>query len=71
MPISKERRASINKWDAEHMAYQTVKVYKKLLADFKATCALRGDKVNTIMRLAMQDYVDSPEKPSWAYEIKD
>ena len=70
MAVSKEQRASIKKWDDVHMAYQTVKVYKTLLADFKKTCALRGDKVNTVMRLAMQDYVDSPDKPLWAYEKK-
>ena len=70
MPVSKERRAYIKKWDDEHMTYQTIKVYKKLLADFKATCALRGDRVNTVMRLAMQDYVDSPDKPLWAYDKK-
>jgi len=71
MAVTKEQREAIKRWDNEHMAYQTVKVYKKLLADFKATCASRGDKVNTVMRLAMQNYVDSPEKPQWAYEVKE
>ena len=70
MPVSKEQRAYIKKWDDEHMAYQTVKVYKTLLADFKATCASRGDRVNTVMRLTMQNYVDSPDKPLWAYDKK-
>lgn len=57
MPISKERREQINKWDSENMAYQTIKVRKSLLEDFKAACAERGDKVNTVLREAMERYV--------------
>ena len=59
MTVSDAKKASNAKWDAENMAYQTVKVSKKLLEDFKAACAANGDKVNTVLRLAMQDYVDS------------
>lgn len=54
---TKAQRAAVKKYDAEHMAYQTVKVRRQLLDDFKAACAARGDKVNTVLREAMQDYV--------------
>ena len=70
MAITKAKRASNDKWDAENMAYQTVKVRRELLDAFKKTCSERGDRVNTIMRLAMQNYVDNPEKPQWADEKK-
>jgi uncharacterized protein (DUF4415 family) len=40
------------------MAYQTVKVSRALLEEFKAKAAARGDKVNTILREAMEDYVN-------------
>jgi hypothetical protein len=39
------------------MAYQTVKVKRALRDDFRAACAARGDKVNTVLREAMEKYV--------------
>lgn len=51
------RRPAADKWDAANMAYQTVKVRKTLLDSFKAACAARGDKVNTVLRQAMERYV--------------
>ena len=43
------------------MAYQTIKVKKTLLEDFKAACAARGDKVNTVLRQAMEEYTYKEE----------
>ena len=57
MSVSEARRAANDRWDAANMAYQTVKVPKSLLENFKATCVARGDKVNTVLRQAMQEYV--------------
>lgn len=54
---TKAQRAAVKRYDSEHMAYQTIKVRRQLLDDFKAACAARGDKVNTVLREAMQDYV--------------
>lgn len=54
---TKAQRAAADKYDAEHMAYQTVKVRRQLLDDFKAACAARGDRVNTVLREAMENYV--------------
>ncbi len=55
--VSESKRASNDKWDKGNMAYQTVKVRRELLEDFKAACAARGAKVNTILREAMEDYI--------------
>ena len=56
MPITDARRRANQKWDAENMVCQTIKVKKILLEDFKAACAARGEKVNTVLRQAMEDY---------------
>lgn len=62
MAVSEAKRASNDRWDAKNMAYQTVKVSKSLLDDFKAACAARGDRVNTVLRMAMERYVaETPE----------
>ncbi len=57
MSVSEARRAANDRWDAANMAYQTVKVPRVLLDSFKMACAARGDKVNTVLRQAMQRYV--------------
>ena len=56
--VSEAKRASNDRWDAENMAYQTIKVRRELLAEFKETCAARGDKVNTVLREAMERYIE-------------
>jgi len=56
MATKPTQRAAADKWDAANMAYQTIKVKKKLLDDFKAACVARGDKVNTVLREAMERY---------------
>ena len=53
---SKAQRAAIKRYDDKNMAYQTIKVKKKLLSDFREACAARGDKVNTVLRKAMEKY---------------
>ena len=57
MPVSDAKKASNAKWDAKNMAYQTVKVSKPLLDSFKAACAARGERVNTVLRQSMERYV--------------
>lgn len=39
------------------MAYQTVKVRRETLELFKEACARNGEKVNTVLREAMQNYI--------------
>ena len=54
--VSESKRASNDKWDKDNMVYQTVKVRRELLEDFKTACAANGDRVNTVLRQAMEDY---------------
>lgn len=61
MAVSDAKRKSNEKWDKENMAYQTVKVRRELLEQFKATCAERGDRVNTVLREAMENYITRDE----------
>ena len=56
MAVSDSQRRASQKWDADNMAYQTVKVRRALLEDFRAACTARGDKVNTVLRQAMEEY---------------
>lgn len=62
MAVSESKRQSNAKWDKENMAYQTVKVRRELLDQFKAACAARGDKVNTVLRVAMERYIKEAEE---------
>ena len=57
MPISEAKRKGNDKWDSANMAYQTVKVRKELLEEFRAAVAANGDKVNSVLRNAMEDYI--------------
>lgn len=59
MAITDAKRRANKKWDAGNMAYQTVKVKKTLLEDFKSACAQNGDRVNTVLREAMEKYAYS------------
>ena len=61
MAVSDAKRKSNEKWDRENMAYQTVKVRRELLEQFKATCAERGERVNTVLREAMENYITRGE----------
>ena len=62
MTVSAAKRASNDKWDRENMAYQTVKVPKALLEAFRAAVAARGDKVNTILRQATENYIAADQE---------
>lgn len=55
---SAARMAANKRWDEKNeMTYQTIKIRKSLLDEFKAACAKRGDRVNTVLREAMEQYV--------------
>lgn len=56
MPTAAQKRAK-KKYDDMYMAYQSIKVNKELLAEFRAVVAARGDKVNTVLKQAMIDYI--------------
>lgn len=50
------------KYDSEKMAYQTVKVKKELLEQFREAVAANGDKVNSVLRNAMEEYIEKNAK---------
>lgn len=58
MPISEARKRGNAKWDAENMSYQTVKVRRELLDEFRELVQANGDKVNTVLRQAMERYIE-------------
>lgn len=57
MSVSDSQRRAADKYDAAYMAYQTVKVRRDLLQSFRAAVATRGDRVNTVLRQAMERYI--------------
>ena len=61
MALTDAKRRANNKYIRENMAYQTVKVRRELLEQFKAACAERGDRVNTVLREAMENYITRGE----------
>ena len=61
--VKQSQREAAARWDDANMAYQTVKVRRVLLDRFKAACAARGDKVNAVLREAMESYVDKYGQP--------
>lgn len=57
MTLTESRRRANDKYDAANMAYQTVKIKRSTLDTFKALCASNGDKVNTVLRQAIEMYI--------------
>lgn len=58
MATRPSQRAAADRWDARNdMVFQTVKVRRQLRDDFKAACAANGERVNTVLRGAMENYV--------------
>jgi uncharacterized protein (DUF4415 family) len=58
VPITESKRKSNDRWDAANMAYQTVKVRRELLDEFRELVQANGDKVNTVLRQAMERYIE-------------
>jgi len=62
MPVSEKQAGYRDKYDKAHFVYRSVKVKKELLADFLAACKERGERPNTVMRQAMEKYVEAYKK---------
>lgn len=58
MAMSEAKKRANEKYKKEHSAYQSVCVSKELLSEFKSLCQANGDRVNTILREAMERYVE-------------
>ena len=61
MPVSEAQKTAREKWDKVNMAYQTVKVRRETLEAFRAACERNGEKVNTVLRKAMEEYIEHSE----------
>lgn len=57
MPMTDKQKECRDRWDAENMSYQTVKLRKETLTRFKEICRARGEKVNTVLREAIERYI--------------
>ena len=57
MAKTEAQRRAIDKWDSVNMAYQTIKVRKETLEEFKQLVQANGDKVNTVLREAIEKYI--------------
>lgn len=55
--VSEAQRKARNKYDQENMDRVTVKVKKELLQEFRQAVQDSGDKVNTVLREAMETYI--------------
>lgn len=59
--VTEAKKATNKAWDDKNMAYQTIKIRRELLEEFKAACSRNGDKVNTVLREAMENYLKASD----------
>ena len=60
--VSEAQKKARNKYDSENMDRVTIKVKKELLQQFRQAVQERGDKVNTVLREAMETYIKQHKK---------
>lgn len=56
--VSPAKRKSNNKWDKENMVVLSCKVRKEYADRVRACCAANGDTVNSILREALDAYLE-------------
>ena len=54
---SEAKKKAKLKYDNANMAYQTVKLKRATLEEFRRIVQANGDKVNTILRQAIENYI--------------
>ena len=57
--VTRAKRASNNKWDAENMTVLGCKVKKERAEEFKAACRQAGTTPNAVFTKAIDDFMDS------------
>jgi len=57
--VTRAKRASNNKWDAENMTVLGCKVKKERAEEFKAACKQAGTTPNAVFTKAIDDFMDS------------
>ena len=55
--ISEAQKKARDKYDKENMSYQTIKVKKDLLQQFRQAVQDNGQQVNTVFREYMEGYI--------------
>lgn len=68
--VTRAKRASNNKWDAENMTVLGCKVRKDLADQFKAACKIAGTTPSAVFRAALDEFMaqadrnaEQPENP--------
>lgn len=63
---SEAKKKAKLKYDNANMAYQTIKIKKTTLEEFRRLVQKNGDKVNTVLREAIENYIaeHTPPAPS-------
>ena len=62
MPLSEAKKAANKKWDAVNMQNLSVKVRRDYAERIKAAAAAAGTTPSTIMRKALDDFMQDREK---------
>lgn len=56
--VTKAKRASNNRWDAQNMSVLTCKMKNETAASFRAACKLAGTTPNAVFRAAAEDLIE-------------
>lgn len=56
MQTEAQKRAS-KKWDDANMQYQTIKINRELLQEFKQVVQSKGERVNTVFKEFIERYI--------------
>lgn len=56
--VTKAKRASNNRWDAQNMSVLTCKMKNETAASLRAACKLAGTTPNAVFRAAAEDLIE-------------
>lgn len=56
--VTKAKRASNNRWDAQNMSVLTCKMKNETAVSFRAACKLVGTTPNAVFRAAAEDLIE-------------
>ena len=60
--VTQKKRASNNKWDAANMTVLGCKVRRDYADRVRACCETNGDTVNSVLRAALDRYLEQHEE---------
>lgn len=60
---SEAQKKAVKKYDSANMAFQTVKLKRETLEEFRQLVQKNGDKVNTVIRRGIERYVEEHRPP--------